>query len=448
MARLKKQLLLMAFILVCVIYGMDTSNLIKTDEFLELDNYNRINRKATIELETNKQCLMSKFNDKLEENPIYCTHCAQRYDVTKVFTVDSKNKACLKCIMERYPETHAVFCNTYNSINLARFYDKPHKDGYIPAQFIANTLFCALSICIYEDPYYYFKRFNENSNRGEVNAVDRAGATTRAILPFFFGLNAILTIVHAFTKYSERLKECPFSIIPTKGAGFQLFLSSLASIFYWVGDQRSIVGDCILIYGCVDQLLLWTGQNIGVKLHDPSYVNDWEFGIQKGLMNCKGQQIPQNVLANAWVQGSKWGVKKPLFAFAQIFLFLNFVSSITLCPYFNNTDEIGISNNTLGNLLIIVDIMCWVFIVFGVFVSTFAYDAAQGPVLSMNVLTRIAVVAVFAGLDTFELSTKMALNFGSIVALIGGFVVPWEKMFESVTTCLAKKKKKRMMSRN
>jgi len=259
---------------------------------------------------------------------------------------------------------------------------------------------------------------------------------------FFFGINAILTIVHAFTKYSERLKECPFSIIPTKGAGFQLFLSSLASIFYWGGDQRSIVGDCVLIYGCVDQLLLWTGQNIGVKLHDPSYVNDWEFGIQKGLMNCKGQQIPQNVLANAWVQGSKWGVKKPLFAFAQIFLFLNFVSSITLCPYFNNTDEIGISNNTLGNLLIIVDIMCWVFIVFGVFVSTFAYDAAQGPVLSMNVLTRIAVVAVFAGLDTFELSTKMALNFGSIVALIGGFVVPWEKMFESVTTCLAKKKKK------
>ena len=58
----------MAFILVCVIYGMDTSNLIKTDEFLELDNYNRINRKATIELETNKQCLMSKFNDKLEGN--------------------------------------------------------------------------------------------------------------------------------------------------------------------------------------------------------------------------------------------------------------------------------------------------------------------------------------------------------------------------------------------
>jgi len=421
-----KKLWVMLFFLVSIAYGMDNNNNLDQN-FLELDDID------IYKLEMSKRELVAKYNEKIEDNPKICTYCVRTYAEDKVFEIDLNN-ACFKCIRERFTAKRIMESNfQYKEIPLCKFYGTPHKDGFVPAQFLANSLFCALSICIYFDPFHHS---NSNSlaieeGSGEAgNTAERFGAICRQILPFFFGANAILTIVHGGTKYWGRRKECPFAIIPTKGAGFQLFVSASLAFAYWIGNQKDIVGGVILCYGFADQLSLWTGQNIGMKLHDRSYVTDWELGIQKALNNCQKKKISENVLANAWFEGRKWDFKTPLFALAQICLFLNTVSSLSLLPYFNNTHEIGVENKFLGNLLIVSDVMCWIFILFGVLVRTVITDGAQGPVLSMNVFTRLVVTSVFAGLNGFKLSTKMAMNYVSIVALIGAFVIPWQKMFE------------------
>jgi hypothetical protein len=246
--------------------------------------------------------------------------------------------------------------------------------------------------------------------------------------------------IHGFTKYWVRLKECPLSIVPNGSFGTQLFLLIVVVIAYWGFDQREIVGNAVLLYGCIDQLVLWVGQNIPFKLYDRSYVNDCEFGIQKAMMWCSEKEIPQEVLDNAWVPGSKDQLSKAVFALAQVFVFLNFVASASLSGHYDDTQLIGISDNTLGQSLIVADMVIWVAIMFSVLVKVFGYGQAQGPVLSWNVFTRIVVVSIFAGMNAFLLPTKMKMNFISIVLVILGIVIPWKDMFESILKVQGNKK--------
>lgn len=383
------------------------------------------------ELAKAKRNLVAKFNSEVgEKNPKRCTFCAVRYASNKVFQIDT-NRACLKCILERYSTKKILNLSGPNfqykvkegdkAFDVADFYVAPYKDGFIPAQFGANIIFSVISGYIYT--------FYDNKIGGEdITAADRFGATTRAILPCFFGSNAILTIVHGFTKYWERLKEFPLSIRPKCGPGFQLGLSVAAAIAYWGSDQKEFVGDTVLIYGCIEQLLFWVGQNIPLKLHDRSFVNDYEFGIQKAVMWYWNEEIPQDVLNKAWVPGSSNHLSKAVFALSQGFVFLNLVSAITLC--LADTKQIGFSDKTLGIALVTTNMLCWIAIMVSVLVGAFGFGRAHGPVLSWNVFTRIVVVSMFAGMNAFQLPTKMAMNMISIVLVL--CINVFKDMFETI----------------
>ena len=89
------------------------------------------------------------------------------------------------------------------------------------------------------------------------------------------------------TKYGSRMrhasnwKEFPLSIIPERGAFFQLFIAVVSAIFYWGLQEHDMTERVVAIYGFFLTLSLWTGQNLSLELHTPIYVNDWEFGFQK-----------------------------------------------------------------------------------------------------------------------------------------------------------------------
>jgi len=65
-----------------------------------------------------------------------------------------------------------------------------------------------------------------------------------------------------------------------------------------------------------------------------------------------------------------------------------------------------------------------------VLVGIFGFGIAQGPVLSWNVFTRIVVVSMFAGMSAFQLPTKMAMNYISIVFVL--CINVFKDMFENI----------------
>ena len=77
-------------------------------------------------------------------------------------------------------------------------------------------------------------------------------------------------------------------------------------------------------------------------------------------MWCSNTEISQDVLNRAWVPGSKDQLNKAVFALSQGFVFLNFVSASSLCGHYDDTHQIGITDDTLGNVLIVTNMVCWV----------------------------------------------------------------------------------------
>ena len=63
-------------------------------------------------------------------------------------------------------------------------------------------------------------------------------------------------------------------------------------------------------------------------------------------------------------------------------------------------------------------------------VGAFGFGRAHGPVLSWNVFTRIVVVSMFAGMNAFQLPTKMAMNMISIVLVL--LINVFKDMFETI----------------
>jgi hypothetical protein len=429
----------MVFILASVIYGMEIEkNLLKNVSPEEksaekTEILMEVNTQQAPEIEKKyeemKIALLQKFNRKLDKCGKHCTECAKKYDSKKLFDIlgNKKYLQCAKCIVEFYSEqsivtlaSHLKFEDTSLATLLGR--DINHHVGYIgeiATQVSANTILCVLAV------YMWIDQSNIMAHGEFHSSADRFGMVTRQILPFFFGSVVLMTIPYA-VKFSDRMKEFKLKdLIPSQGAGFQLFISIMAAISYWGAGEHDITGKAVILYGTFAQISLWTGQNIGLNFYDKHFVNEWEYGFQKLLYTMRGKQIPQGVLENAWVPKTKWDFVKPAFVVFQVYGVLNAVASFTLLPYLNNPEKFGIQGESDGQMMLLGDTICWISLLFGVMLKLWS-GAAQGPVLSMNVVSRMAVISAYAALPTLHLQTKFTLN---ILSLIFAFIVCifWKK---------------------
>ena len=56
----------------------------------------------------------------------------------------------------------------------------------------------------------------------------------------------------------------------------------------------------------------------------------------------------------------------------------------------------------------------------------------QGPVFSMASISRLGMMSAYAGLNTMSLYTKALMNLTSIMFMMIGLVVPWDKLFPNI----------------
>jgi len=426
MARLRKPLWLMVFILAGVIYGSDDGYEDDNKKNLEI-RMNLLGDNEGVSPETIKKqeetrlALLSKYNAILgEEVMTHCTMCNDPYNSDKVFDVNGngKNIECFACILQLYPKEIIPHNLNYNGINLAELYDpkNPQRDGYSLAQFTANTILCVLAAFMWAD--------HKAIIRGEgPDSVTRFAIVTRQILPYFFGSNALMSIIHFFVAHWEKIKvrERPFNYIPSRGAGLQLFIAIISSISYWGLNEHDTTEKAVIIYGMLAQVSLWYGQNLGLNFHDKPYICFWEYGFHKFFLSIRGRQMPQEVLERSLTPSPYVNIGKPAFVLFQVGVLLQYFSAISLLPLIGDAKDVGLSG-TNGDLMIGGNYAFWQILVM-IIIYKLCAGGAQGPIVSMNFLSRAIVIAWYASLNTFLPSTKFIMSFGSIVGLgIYGFL--------------------------
>jgi len=133
----------------------------------------------------------------------------------------------------------------------------------------------------------------------------------------------------------------------------------------------------------------------------------------------RGKQIPQGVLENAWVPETKWDLRKPAFVLFQVYGVLNAVACFSLFPSWNDTEKFGVPDTFHGQTMLLADTFAWVSVLAAVMWKLWS-GGAQGPVLSMNTVSRIAVISAYAALPTLHLPTKLWLN---VLSIVFGFIV-------------------------
>jgi len=426
MSRLRKPLWLMVFILAGVIYGSDDGYKYGNKEDSEiqmnlLGNGEEVSPEKIKKEEETRIALLSKYNAILDkELKRYCTECNDPYNSDKVFDVNGNkvNTECFECILKLYPKVKIPDNLEYNGINLAKLYDpkNPQRDGYSLAQFSANTILCVLST------FMWAKHKAIIGGEGP-DSVTRFAIVTRQILPFFYGSNALMSIIHFFVTHWEKIKvrERPFDYGPSRGAGLQLFIAIISSISYWGFDEHDTTEKAVIIYGMLAQVSLWYGQNLGLNFHDKRYVCAWEFGFHKFFLSIKGRPMPQGILQKSLTPSPYVNIGKPAFVAFQAGVLLQYFSAISLLPLIGDAKDVGLYG-TGGDLMIGGNYAFWQILVM-IIIYKLCAGGAQGPILSMNFLSRAIVIAWYASLNTFEPSTKFIMSFGSIVGLaIYGFL--------------------------
>jgi len=120
---------------------------------------------------------------------------------------------------------------------------------------------------------------------------------------------------------------------------------------------------------------------------------------------------------------------KTFFVFYQLFTFLNFVASCSLVNALVQDPE-AFGENVMGGVYVSINLGTWIICVLGLLVKLMM-GTDQGPVFSMNNISRLGMMSAYAGLNTMSLYTKFLMNLISLALILSGYVIPWKAILPS-----------------